>query len=124
MLDFAKGSMLSVLLEGSNGDDLHVYRPGLRAVRELGVKGPLAECGIKKAEVRLLAAECGIPVANRPSSPCLATRLPYGAELDLKLLRQIDRAEEALRKAGFGNVRVRVHGRIARLELDTEQFQR
>ncbi len=122
MLDFAKGKHVSVLLEGSNEDDLHVYRPGLRAVRELGVKSPLAECGIKKAEVRLLAAEYGIPVANRPSSPCLATRLPYGAELDLKLLRQIDRAEEALRKAGFGNVRVRVHGRITRLELDTEQF--
>lgn len=122
MLDFAREKHAPVLLDGSNEDDLHVYRPGLRAVRELGVKSPLAECGITKKEVRMLAAEYGIRVADRPSSPCLATRLPYGTELDLKLLGQIDRAEEALRKEGFKNVRVRVHGRITRLELDQEQF--
>lgn len=122
MLDFAKEKQVPVLLEGSNEDDLHVYRPGLQAVRELGVRSPLADCGLTKAEVRLLAAEYKIPVADRPSSPCLATRLPYGAEIDLQLLHRIDRAEEALRNAGFGNVRVRVHDQIARLELDPEQF--
>lgn len=122
MLEFASEKGADVLLEGSNEDDLHVYRPGLRAVKELGVKSPLAECGITKTEVRAMAAEYGIPVADRPSSPCLATRLPYGAEIDLPLLENIDRAEMFLRKLGFQNVRVRVHREIARLEIDTEQF--
>lgn len=122
MLDFAGQQGAETLLDGSNEDDLHVYRPGLQAVRELGVKSPLADCGITKAQVRSLAAEYGITVANRPSSPCLATRLPYGAELDLGLLARIDEAESALRDMGFGNVRVRVHGEVVRLEVDGDAF--
>ncbi|MDO4306056.1 MAG: ATP-dependent sacrificial sulfur transferase LarE [Eubacteriales bacterium] len=122
MLKFASEKGAEVLLEGSNEDDLHVYRPGLRAVKELGVKSPLAECGITKAEVRAMAAEYGISVADRPSSPCLATRLPYGAEIDPELLGRIDRAELFIREMGFRNVRVRVHRDIVRLEIDTEQF--
>lgn len=122
MLRFAEERGVEVFLEGSNEDDLHVYRPGLKAVRELGIKSPLAECGITKAEVRALAKEYGIPVADRPSSPCLATRLPYGAEIDPELLRRIDNAETAIRELGFGNVRVRVHNDIVRLEVDTSQF--
>lgn len=124
MLDFAREKGVEVLLEGSNEDDLHVYRPGLQAVRELGVKSPLAECGITKAEVRRMAEEYHIPVAFRPSSPCLATRLPYGTEIDLELLKRIDRGETAIREMGFGNVRIRVHGEILRLEVDTEQLQK
>lgn len=122
MLRFASDKGIDTLLEGSNEDDLHVYRPGLRAVRELGVKSPLAECGMTKAEVRLLASEYSIPVADRPSAPCLATRLPYGTEIDPDLLKRIDRAEEAIRELGFRNVRVRVHGEIARLEVDVQDF--
>lgn len=110
------------MLEGSNEDDLHVYRPGLQAVKELGVVSPLADCGITKAEVRVLAAEYDIPVANRPSAPCLATRLPYGAELDLELLKRIDEAENYLKNFGWRNVRLRVHGEITRLEVDKEVF--
>lgn len=124
MLEFAGQQGAETLLDGSNEDDLHVYRPGLAAVRELGVKSPLADCGITKAEVRRLAAEYDIPVANRPSSPCLATRLPYGAELDLGLLARIDEAEGCLREMGYENVRVRVHGEIVRLEVDVEAFGR
>lgn len=122
MLQFASEKGAELLLDGNNEDDLHVYRPGLKAVKELGVKSPLAECGITKAEVRKIAEEYGIPVANRPSSPCLATRLPYGTEIDLGLLKRIDSAETFLREMGFGNVRVRVHKDIARLEVDAEQF--
>lgn len=122
MLEFAAGKGVHTLLEGSNEDDLHVYRPGLNAVRELGIKSPLAECGLTKTEVRALAAEYNLPVASRPSTPCLATRLPYGAEIDPALLKRIDRAETALRVMGFVNVRVRVHGDIVRLEVDQEQF--
>ena len=122
MLGYAAGHGVNTVLEGSNEDDLHVYRPGLAAVKELGIKSPLAECNITKAEVRELAEEYEIPVANRPSAPCLATRLPYGAEIDLALLERIDNAEMFLRKKGFGNVRVRVHGDILRLEVDRDQF--
>lgn len=122
MLQFAEEKGISRLLEGSNEDDLHVYRPGLRAIGELGVRSPLAEMGLTKEEVRFLARDYGIPVADRPSSPCLATRLPYGTEIDLELLRRIDEAEEFLRKLSFYNVRVRVHRDIARLEIDSEEF--
>lgn len=122
MLDFAREKGAEIMLEGSNEDDLHVYRPGLQAVKELGVISPLADCGITKAEVRALAAEYDIPVANRPSTPCLATRLPYGAELDLELLKRIDEAENYLKKFGWRNVRLRVHGEITRLEVDKKVF--
>ena len=118
MLAFAREKGAEVLLEGSNEDDLHVYRPGLQAVKELGVKSPLAECKVTKAEVRKLAAEYGVAVADRPSAPCLATRLPYGAEINLALLKKIDEAENYLRKFGWRNVRIRVHDKIARLEVD------
>lgn len=124
MLDFASAHGIHTLLEGSNEDDLHVYRPGLKAVKELGVKSPLAMVHMTKKEVRILSREYGIPVADRPSSPCLATRLPYGAEIDLALLERIDKAEEDIRKLGFYNVRVRVHDLIARVELDQEDFLR
>ena len=122
MLTFAKDKGISLMLEGSNEDDLHVYRPGLAAVRELGVKSPLADCHMTKAEVRALAEEYKIPVADRPSAPCMATRLPYGAEIDLELLKRIDTAEETLRAMGLKNVRVRVHGDILRLEVDAESI--
>ncbi|MDO4273261.1 MAG: ATP-dependent sacrificial sulfur transferase LarE [Eubacteriales bacterium] len=122
MLAFAGVKGAAVLLEGSNEDDLHVYRPGLQAVKELGVKSPLAECGITKEEVRTLAREYDIPVADRPSAPCLATRLPYGAEIDLDLLSRIEAGEEFLKSLGLGNVRIRVHGDILRIEADIQQI--
>lgn len=124
MKEFAGEKGISVLIDGTNEDDLHVYRPGLKAVRELGVHTPLAECGMTKKEVRELAGEYGISVAERPSSPCLATRLPYGAEIDLTLLEKIDRGEEYLRSLGFGDVRLRVHGTILRLEINPADFPR
>ena len=78
LIRFGKERGISTFLEGTNQDDLSVYRPGLQAVRELGVHSPLAQCQITKAEVRQLAREAGIQVASRPSAPCMATRLPYG----------------------------------------------
>ncbi len=81
LMEYAKEQGISIIMEGTNEDDLHVYRPGLRAIKELGVFSPLAEVGFTKAEVRKLAKELGISVASRPSTPCLATRLPYGTEI-------------------------------------------
>ena len=110
------------VLDGTNADDLKVYRPGIRALHELGVISPLAELGITKAEVRQLAAEYGVSVSGRPSTPCMATRFPYGTELDYDRIRLVDEGETWLRDQGFYNVRLRVHGRIARIEVDPESM--
>lgn len=112
------------VVEGTNEDDLHVYRPGIRALQELQILSPLAQSGITKSEVRRIAAEYGVSVANRPSTPCMATRFPYGAKLDYKKMRQAERGEEWIRKEGFYNVRIRVHDNIARIEIDKEDMIR
>lgn len=97
------------VVEGTNADDLLQYRPGIRAIRELGIRSPLAECGLTKTEIRRLAEHLGISAAKRPSAPCLATRLPYGTRIDYGLLARIDEGEQYLRGLGFYNVRLRVH---------------
>ncbi|MGI6093933.1 MAG: ATP-dependent sacrificial sulfur transferase LarE [Lachnospiraceae bacterium] len=122
LLDFAREMDAPVILEGTNADDLQVYRPGLAAIQELGIKSPLVEAGFTKKEVREYAKEVGISVAERPSTPCLATRLPYGTDITLSVLQQIEEGEAWLRSRGYKNVRIRVHGEIARLELDAEAF--
>lgn len=122
LMAFAEEVHGEAVLEGTNEDDLHVYRPGLQAVRELGVKSPLAEAGLTKQEVRNLAGKLGISVANRPAAPCLATRLPYGAELQPEILRKIEDGETFLKDAGFSVVRLRLHGKIARIEIPVSDF--
>lgn len=123
LLLVAENQGAAVVLEGTNEDDLHVYRPGIQAVRELGVKSPLAEAGFTKAEVKELAAEYGISAASRPSTPCMATRLPYGAELDYEVLKKIEQGEEILKKYLDGNIRLRLHGDIVRIEADPGQMK-
>ena len=122
LLAYARSKGISRVLEGNNADDLKVYRPGIRAVRELGVSSPLAELGITKAEVREIAADMGLSSASRPSSPCLATRLPYGTEISFELLEKIDAGEQWMQEQGFAVVRLRVHGDILRIEIKKEQF--
>lgn len=122
LLTFAREKGVDTVLEGNNADDLQVYRPGVRAVRELGVHSPLAELGITKAQVREIAAEMGLSSANRPSSPCLATRLPYGTAISFELLERIDKGEQWMQQQGFAVVRLRVHGDILRIEIQKEQF--
>lgn len=112
------------VLEGTNADDMNEYRPGIRAIRELGIISPLAETGFSKAEVRRFAGELGIRAAERPSSPCMATRLPYGASLDAAVLKRLEQAESALRALGFRQVRARLHGEILRLEVEPEEILR
>lgn len=107
-----------ILLEGTNEDDLHVYRPGIRAIRELGITSPLAALGITKNQVREMAATYGISVSERPSAPCLATRFPYGTRLDIAVMKKVDEGEGFLKNLGLYNVRIRVHGNVARIEVD------
>lgn len=112
----------AVTLEGTNGDDLRGYRPGLLAVKELGIMSPLADAGFTKEEVRRFAEELGISASKKPSTPCFATRFPYGARLSYEDLRRVERGEQFIRAMGFYNVRLRVHGDIVRIEVDTEGF--
>ncbi len=109
----------STIVDGANADDRTDWRPGTQAAREHSVRSPLAEVGLTKAEIRFLSHLHGLPTWSKPSSPCLSSRLPYGTPVTAPRLRQVERAEEALRDLGvLGNLRVRHHGDVARVELD------
>lgn len=122
LIEEGKKLGVSVMMEGTNEDDLHVYRPGLRAIRELGIHSPLAEAGMTKAEVRRLAGELGVSVSNKPSMPCLATRFPYGTRISYEAMRKVDEGEEFIRSLGFYNVRLRIHNDVARIEVDVNEM--
>ena len=107
-----------------NESDLHVYRPGIQALRELGVVSPLAQCGLEKKDVKAFAADLGISVASRPSMPCMATRLPYGTSFDMEVLKRIEKGEDYLRSVFGGNVRLRLHGDIVRIEVNADKFEK
>jgi len=112
------------LADGTNRDDLDDYRPGLRALRELGVRSPLLEADLGKAEIRRYARALDLPVWNKLASACLLTRLPHHTEVDPVVLRRIEAAERALSELGFCAVRVRCHGDLARIELDRGEHLR
>ncbi len=113
---------ITTVMDGTNADDINQYRPGLRAIRELGIQSPILEAGLTKAEVRRLAEEYGISVSDRPSAPCLATRFPYGDLLSQEKLSLVDQGEQYLRELGIYNVRIRVHGELARIEVDIDSL--
>jgi uncharacterized protein len=113
-----------VLLSGANTDDLGDWRPGLRAAAEHGVRHPLVEAGFGKAEVRALAHELGLPSADKPAMPCLASRLPFGTEVEPGILAQVDRAERAMKALGFRELRVRHLGETGRVELGATELAR
>ena len=117
ILEIARKEGLSAVAEGSNMDDLGDYRPGLQAVQELGVRSPLREAGLTKEEIRALSRRMGLPTWNKPSFACLASRFPYGEEITEERLTRVERAEQYLLDLGFGQVRVRSHGDLARIEL-------
>ena len=117
ILEIAKSEGLSAVAEGSNMDDLGDYRPGLQAVRELGIRSPLREAGLTKDEIRALSRRMGLPTWNKPSFACLASRFPYGEEITVERLAHVEQAEQFLLDLGFGQVRVRSHGDLARIEL-------
>ena len=109
---------VAVVVNGANADDVGDYRPGMKAAAEHGVRSPLLECGLTKADVRELAADWDLPVWDKPASPCLSSRVAYGEEVTPERLSMIDRAEKWLRAQGLRTVRVRYHrGDLARLEV-------
>lgn len=115
---------LAAVAEGSNVDDEGDYRPGLIAVRELGVKSPLREAGLTKEEIRRLSKELGLPTWNKQSFACLSSRFVYGETISEEKLRMVDQAEQLLLDLGFHQVRVRIHGTIARIEVLPEEFEK
>ena len=118
--DFAQEMNIPYIMDGTNEDDLHVYRPGIKALRELGIISPLAELHITKSQVKELASGYGISVASRPSAPCMATRLPYNTEIDYDILNRIGKGEEFVSSLVKGNVRLRLHKDIVRIEVDRD----
>jgi uncharacterized protein len=120
----AKTRGLGALLDGVNVDDLGDYRPGLRAAEEHGVRHPLVEAGLRKAELRVVSRALGLGTWDKPASPCLSSRFPYGTEITLERLRMVAGAEAALRALGFREVRVRFHGELARIEVGAAELDR
>ena len=121
----ARARGLAVLVDGTNADDLSDHRPGAAAAREHHVRSPLAELGFTKAEIRSLSHARGIPTWSQPSSPCLSSRIPYGTAVTPERLARVEAAERALRALGIsGDLRVRHHGDLARVELAPEELER
>jgi uncharacterized protein len=116
---------LKIVVDGTNRDDFDDYRPGLKAIRELGVRSPLSEAGFNKDEIRQLSRRLGLPTWDKPALACLASRVPYGFVITAEKLRQIDEGEIYLRRLGISQqLRVRHHGTVARLEVDPRDFGR
>ena len=112
------------LIDGSNADDAHDFRPGRRALQEMGIRSPLQEAGLTKTEIRQLSRQLALPTWNKPSMPCLATRVPYGMEITPAVLDMINQSETFLRQFGFQQIRVRHHGNLARIELVNSDMER
>jgi uncharacterized protein len=113
---------MAAVAEGSNMDDNGDYRPGLTAVAELGIKSPLREAQLYKSEIRQLSKELGLDTWDKPSFACLSSRFVYGEPITEQRLHMVDEAEQLLLDLGFRQVRVRVHGQMARIELLPEEF--
>ena len=117
LLEKAKEERIPFVADGTNADDRKEFRPGLRALKELDIRSPLAEAGLTKKEIRELSEKEGLPTWNKPSFSCLVTRFPYGEELTVEKLRRTEAAENLLAELGFTQRRVRVHGNLARIEV-------
>jgi uncharacterized protein len=120
----ARDAGIDWIVEGSNCDDLADYRPGERAVHEAGARSPLREAGLTKAEIRKSARDAGLANWNQPAESCLATRFPYGARITLEGLHRVRESEAVLKAMGFGIVRVRDYGNMARVEVEPEAVAR
>jgi TIGR00268 family protein len=121
IMEAAAARGVGIVLDGTNVDDEGDYRPGMRALAELGVRSPLREAGLGKEEIRELSRRLGLPTADKPAFACLASRVPYGERIDAAKLARIERAEDYLRAHGIRQFRVRSHGDLARIEVAPEE---
>ena len=121
LLETARELGRTILLDGSNLDDLDDYRPGMRAVKELGVKSPFLEAGLTKADIRQFSQERGLSTWNKPSMACLASRIPYDDPITSESLQMVEAAEKFLTVQGLSRFRVRKHGNLARIEVSPEK---
>lgn len=115
---------MAVVADGSNADDVGDHRPGMRAARELGVRSPLMEAGMTKADIRALSKAFGLPTWDKPAQACLSSRFPYGDRITPEKIAQVEKAESLLRGLGFRQLRVRHHGAVARIEAPKEEVPR
>lgn len=120
----AQNEGIGCIADGVNADDLGDYRPGIAACSEEGIWHPFVDSGITKKDIRSLARELGLPVWDKPSSACLASRIPYNERITGKSLRMVEEGEEYLKSLGFGQLRVRMQGRTARIELEEQEIER
>jgi uncharacterized protein len=124
LIEIAKKKGYSLVAEGSNLDDLSDFRPGRKAITELGANSPLIEAGLSKEEIRRLSRKAGLPTWNKSSSACLASRFPYRYPITEPELKMVEKGEEVLRELGFSQFRVRHHGDLARIEVGKSKIKR
>ena len=124
IIEAAEQNGIHHVAEGSNTDDTGDYRPGMRAIRELGVLSPLLDAGLSKSDIRALSKELELPTWDKPSFACLASRFVYGEAITDDRLSMVDRAEQLLLELGFRQFRVRIHGDLARIEILPDDFDR
>ena len=118
----AKEQGLEYVVDGTNADDIGDFRPGIRAARQLGVRSPLMDVGLTKAEIREISREMGLPTWDKPAAACLSSRFQYGDPITVEKLRQVAAAESFMRGLGFRGFRVRHHGTVARLEVPPDDL--
>ncbi len=120
---FADREGFSFILDGTNAEDVDDFRPGRKAALERGVRSPLQENGITKAEIRKLAKNLGLPNWDKPAAACLSSRIPYGTQVTTENLSQVEQSEQVLKNMGFRQVRVRHHDLVARIEIEPADFK-
>lgn len=124
IVKYAAGRGISAVLDGSNADDKNDFRPGSRALAELGILSPLKELEFTKADIRAASSALGLTSAGKPAMACLASRIPYGTPITSVALNMVEQAEDVLRRAGFKQFRVRAHGPLARMEVERSEIGR
>ena len=122
LIKIAEDRQLKYIVNGANLDDLGDYRPGMNAANDFGVRSPLIEVSLRKVDIRLLSRELSLPTFNKPAQPCLASRIPYGKEVSVDVLSQIEQAEKYIKNLGIDVVRVRHYGELARIEVEPINF--
>ena len=124
LIKIAEDRQLKYIVNGANLDDLGDYRPGMNAANDFGVRSPLIDVSLRKVDIRLLSRELSLPTFNKPAQPCLASRIPYGKEVSVDVLSQIEQAEKYIKNLGIDVVRVRHYGELARIEVEPINFQK